>query len=234
MKKISRFAVELFINCKRCFFLSYKYNIKLRTLPFTLNSAVDNLCKNEFDFYRKLEKPHPLFKEHNIEAIPFKHENMDKWRNNRIGISYENKEKGYYFHGAVDDVWIKPDGELIISDVKSTSKNKFNWEETWNNWEYPKGYRRQLEMYQWLFKKNGFQVAKEAYLLYFNGKKNEEVFNNQLNFDVHLIRLDCSTSWVENKIIDTVNLLRSDIFPKPSLNCEHCNYLKKRWQLSIT
>jgi len=28
-------------------------------------------------------------------------------------------------------------------------------------------------MYQWLFKKNGFQVAKEAYLLYFNGKKNE-------------------------------------------------------------
>jgi len=31
-------------------------------------------------------------------------------------------------------------------------------------------------------------------------------FNNLLNFDVHLIRLDCSTSWVENKIIDTVKL----------------------------
>ena len=64
--------------------------------------------------------------------------------------------------------------------------------------------------------------------------KNEELFNNQLNFDVHLIKLDCSTSWVENKIIDTVNLLRSDVFPKPSLKCEYCNYLKKRWQLSIT
>ena len=89
-------------------------------------------------------------------------------------------------------------------------------------------------MYQWLFKKNGFQVAKEAYLLYFNGKKNEEVFDNLLNFDVHLIRLECSTSWVEPKIIDTVNVLRSYNFPKPSLNCEYCNYLKKRWQLSIT
>ena len=89
-------------------------------------------------------------------------------------------------------------------------------------------------MYQWLFKKNGFQVAKEAYLLYFNGKKNEELFNNQLNFDVHLIKLDCSTSWVENKIIETVNLLRSGVFPRPSLSCEYCNYLKKRWQLSIT
>ena len=60
--------------------------------------------------------------------------------------------------------------------------------------------------------KNNFQVSKEAYLLYFNGRKNEELFNNQLNFDVHLIRLDCSTSWVEEKIIETVNLLRSDIF----------------------
>ena len=65
-------------------------------------------------------------------------------------------------------------------------------------------------------------------------QENEDVFNCQLNFDVHLIRLDCSTSWVERKLIDTVNLLRSDIFPKPSLNCEYCNYLKKRWQLSIT
>ena len=58
-------------------------------------------------------------------------------------------------------------------------------------------------------------------------------YNNQLNFDVYLIKLDCSTSWVEKKIIDTVNLLRSDNFPKPSLHCEYCNYLKKRWQLSI-
>ena len=45
-------------------------------------------------------------------------------------------------------------------------------------------------MYQWLFKKNGFEVANEAYLLYFNARKNEELFNYQLNFDVHLIRLD--------------------------------------------
>ena len=89
-------------------------------------------------------------------------------------------------------------------------------------------------MYQWLFKKNDFQVANEAYLLYFNGKKNKELFNYQLNFDVHLIRIDCSTSWVEKTIINTVNLLRSDFFPKPSLSCEYCNYLKKRWQLSKT
>ena len=61
--------------------------------------------------------------------------------------------------------------------MKATSRNNFDWNETFTKYEYAKAYKRQLEMYQWLFKKYGFQVAKEAYLLYFNGKKNDEFFN---------------------------------------------------------
>ena len=180
-----------------------------------MNIAVDNLCKNEFDYYRKIQEPHPLFIEHGIDAVPYKHKDIERWRNNFQGIRYKSIEHNYDFGGAVDDIWQKKNGDLIIVDVKATSRNNFDWSETFNKYEYAKAYKRQLEMYQWLFKKNGFQVASEAYLLYFNGKKNEELFNNQLNFDVHLIKLDCSTSWVEKKIIDTVNLLRSDNFPKP-------------------
>ena len=62
-------------------------------------------------------------------------------------------------------------------------------------------------------------------------KKNEKFFNNKLHFESHVIRLDCSASWVEEKIIETVNLLISNQFPQPSSKCEYCNYLKKRWQL---
>ena len=136
-------------------------------------------------------------------------------------------KKVIHFHGAVDDVWMKPDGELIISDVKSTSKNRFNWEETWNNWDYPKGYRRQLEMYQWLFKKNGFRVSNKGYLLYFNGLKNQPMFNRELKFEKHLIALDCDDSWVEEKIIEAVNALNSDKIPNGSRSCDTCQYLKK-------
>ena len=28
----------------------------------------------------------------------------------------------FHFYGAVDDVWVKPNNELIISDVKATAK----------------------------------------------------------------------------------------------------------------
>ena len=54
----------------------------------------------------------------------------------------------------MDDIWQKKNGELIIIDVKATSRNNFDWSETFNKYEYAKAYKRQLEMYQWLFKKN--------------------------------------------------------------------------------
>ena len=229
--KLSRTTVEKYINCPRCCVLDKKYQIKPPSLPFSLNIAVDNLCKNEFDYYRKIGEPHPLCVKNGIDAIPFSHKDFNEWRNNYKGIRYKSEEHSFEFGGAIDDIWLKKNGELIIVDVKATSKNNFDWMETFNKYEYAKAYKRQLEMYQWLFKKNGFKVANEAYLLYFNGKKNEDFFNSQLKFEVHFIRLDCSTTWVEQKIIDTANLLRSNNFPKPSTSCENCNYLKKRWHL---
>ena len=63
-------------NCQRCFYLSYNHKIRPPSLPFTLNSAVDNLCKNEFDHYRAKAEPHPMFIEHGIDAVPFAHEKM--------------------------------------------------------------------------------------------------------------------------------------------------------------
>ena len=230
--KLSRSTVEKYISCPRCCVLERNYKIKPPSLPFTLNIAIDNLCKNEFDFYRQNQIAHPLFIENNIDAIPFKHKNLNIWRDNFKGLKYSSKEDEYEFVGAIDDVWQKQNGDLIIADIKATSRNKFDWNKTFDNYEYPKAYKRQLEMYQWLFKKNGFKVAKEAYIIYFNGKKNEKFFKNKLEFDSHVIRLNCCTDWVEKKIIETVQLLRSSIFPKPSSSCEQCNYLKQRWHLS--
>ena len=88
MHKISRSAVEQHLNCQRCFYLAYVHKIRPHSLPFTLNSAVDNLCKNEFDHYRAKAEPHPLFIEHGIDAVPFAHEKMDEWRSNFKGVRY--------------------------------------------------------------------------------------------------------------------------------------------------
>ena len=54
--KLSRSTVEKYLSCPRCCVLDKKYQIKPPSLPFTLNIAVDNLCKNEFDYYRRIQR----------------------------------------------------------------------------------------------------------------------------------------------------------------------------------
>ena len=87
-------------------------------------------------------------------------------------------------------------------------------------------------MYQWLFRKNGFKVSDTAYLVYFNGLKNEPMFNQTLKFELHLIKLDCNDNWVSKTISEAKNLMDQDIYPEGSFGCDTCRYLKKRWDVS--
>ncbi len=125
--KLSRSTVERYINCPRCCFLEKIHDIRPPSIPFTLNIAVDNLCKKEFDYYRNLQQPHPLFIKNNIDAVPFKHSEIDNWRTNYKGIRYKSAKHQYDFGGAIDDIWEKSNGELIIADIKATSRNYFNF-----------------------------------------------------------------------------------------------------------
>jgi hypothetical protein len=79
--RISRGKLDLFSECPRCFYLDRRLGIKRPSMPgWSLNSAVDNLLKNEFDGYRKRKEPHPLMKKYGIDAIPFQHDDMPIWR----------------------------------------------------------------------------------------------------------------------------------------------------------
>ena len=86
-------------------------------------------------------------------------------------------------------------------------------------------------MYQWLFRKNGFNVANEAYLVYFNGLKNEAMFNQELKFELHVVKLECNADWVEEAVLNTKTLLETPGLPAPSSSCEHCNYVRKRSEI---
>ena len=57
------------------------------------------------------------------------------------------------------------------------------------------------------------------------------MFNQKLEFDLHLVRLECDDNWVEGAITEAVKTLEGDM-PKPSKVCENCNYLRKRWKVS--
>ncbi|MBI4388418.1 MAG: PD-(D/E)XK nuclease family protein [Candidatus Omnitrophica bacterium] len=220
---LSRSKLEDFINCPRCFYMDRKLGIpKPETPSFQLNKAVDELLKREFDEYRKRKEPHPIMKENGIDAIPFDHKDLPVWRENFKGIRYHDPESNFIITGAVDDVWQKPNGDLIVLDYKATWSTK---EATLDS-EWRQAWKRQLEIYQWLFKKNGFSVSKEGYFVYCNALVDENGFNHSLRFDIKILPYISDDSWVSPKLLDARACLSGDTIPEPAATCDYCAYKK--------
>ena len=223
--KLSRSGVELFKNCQKCFYLERKLNVKaLSGFPFNLNSAVDELLKNEFDGYREQKKPHPYMKDIDKNLIPFQHEDLDKWRANFTGVQFHHEETDLLLTGAIDDVWIDlGTDELVVVDYKATSsKDEVNLDKDWQI-----SYKRQMEFYQWLLRQNGFKVSNDGYFVYCNGIKDSKVFDNRLNFEVKILPYKANDSWVTPALKEIKNCLNSDELPGESDRCDYCAYNRK-------
>jgi len=222
--RLSRSKIDLYVNCPRCFYLDRRLGIaRPPGYPFSLNSAVDALLKKEFDIHRANNTPHPLMKEYGVDAVPFSHEKMEEWRDSlRRGITVPIEGTSVIVTGGVDDVWQDKDGKLIIVDYKATSKSgEVSLDAQWQD-----GYKRQMEIYQWLFRKNGFNVSKVGYFVYCNGDSDKEAFDARLEFSIKLIPYEGEDGWVEGTIRNAINCLVQDIIPGSGEDCDYCMYRK--------
>ncbi len=219
--RISRSKIDLYINCPRCFYLDARLGISQPpSYPFSLNSAVDKLLKKEFDIHRAKNQAHPLMEKYRIDAVPYRNENLNMWRDPFKGIVYLHEETNLLITGGIDDVWINPFGELHIVDYKATAKaEEVNLDADWQI-----GYKRQMEIYQWLFHKNGFKVSNTGYFVYCNGDADREAFDGKLEFRVNILTYNGNHDWVDDVISDIKKCLTSDKIPKSSAECDYCKY----------
>ena len=221
---LSRSKIEDFLACPRCFYMDRRLGAgKPETPPFTLNKAVDELLKKEFDRYRAQKEPHPIMTEFGVNAIPFQHENLQSWRENFEGIRYHHRESNFIVFGAIDDVWQDvSNSELILLDYKATASLK----EASLDSEWRASWKRQIEVYQWLFRRNGFRVSKTGYFVYCNANVAEEIFGGALKFKIVLLPYEGDDSWVEGKLLEARDCLHADRIPEPDPNCDYCAYRK--------
>lgn len=228
--KLSRSKLDLFVECPRCFYVDNKLGVaRPKGFPFNLNSAVDFLLKREFDGHRVAKTQHPLMKEYGVDAIPYAHDELNTWRENFEGIQHRHEKSGLLISGAIDDVWINPEGELIVVDYKATSKDeKVNLDAEWQD-----GYKRQMEVYQWLLRRKGFKVSDTGYFVYANGLKDRKAFDARLEFEVTLIPYTGDDGWVEGKIMEAKACLDSEKLPAPSGYCDYCNYRKLAMEVQM-
>lgn len=230
--RLSRSKIDLFLNCPRCFYLDVKLKVKRPPgFPFNINTEIDRLLKNEFDIHRANQTAHPLMKAYGIGAVPFEHPKMDEWRDSlHKGITYPFPGTDLIITGGVDDVWVNPLDELIIVDYKATAKNS----EVSLNADWQIGYKRQMEIYQWLFRKNGFDVCDTGYFVYCNGRTAQESFDGKLEFDIKVIPYKGNTDWVDNTIKEIWTCLNQNQIPEAHPDCEYCRYVNSVKTITIS
>lgn len=220
--KLSRSKIDLFIDCPCCFYLDRKLGVgRPPGFPFALNSAVDALLKQEFDIHRAQGTKHPLQEKYGIDAVPISHDDLDSWRHNFTGVQFLHQITNFLVFGAIDDLWQNSKNEYIVVDYKATAKEEAitALDKDWHD-----AYKRQMEVYQWLLRQNGYKVSDTGYFVYCNGKADRKAFDGKLEFDITLIPYEGKDNWVEPILNAIFNCLNSDVIPEASSECDYCAY----------
>lgn len=218
MVKLSRSKLELFLECPRCFWLEMKWRVKRpQPPPYTINNAVDYLLKQEFDAHREKGTPHPVMKRHGIDAVPYNTPKIHGWRHNFTGVQHHHKPTDFLVYGAVDDVWVNPKGELIVVDYKATGANQHQVYDS---------YRRQMEIYQWLLRRNGLSVSPRGYFVFARVNKGNGfgAGTPTLPFDFFMESHEGDDSWIERALARARETFDSDTAPREAEACEYCIY----------
>lgn len=219
--RLSRYKLESFVRCPRCFYLDRKLRIRQpRCPPYSLNLAVDSLLKREFDLYRERQEPHPWMRQNGIEAVPFAHPDIEAWRSNHLGVQVVHPGSGFVVCGALDDIWQGPTGQLHVVEYKSTATSQpIDLNKDWQD-----SYKRQVEIYQWLLQRAGFDVSPLAYFVYVGAIKSAPVFAGRLEFEAHLLPYRGDRSWIGAKLVAARLCLEKDRPPEHSPTCTWCRY----------
>ncbi|HEX9673692.1 MAG TPA: PD-(D/E)XK nuclease family protein [Burkholderiales bacterium] len=222
---LSRSKVELFVECPRCFYLDRRDGVgRPAGFPFNLNSAVDELLKREFDRYRDAGTPHPLMAGAGLNAVPHAHPQLETWRQNFRGVRTVHEPTRFELSGAIDDLWRDlGTGELIVADYKSTSKaGEVGIDADWQD-----SYKRQMEFYQWLLRRQGLKVSSQGWFVYCNGRRDRPAFEARLEFKIKLIPYLGNDGWVENTLAAIRGTLEAPEPPAPADGCEYCDYVSR-------
>jgi len=219
--RLSRTKLENYLKCPRCFYLDRRLGVgQPPGFPFNINSAVDELLKREFDQCRNAGVAHPYMIDAGIKAIPASHSDLDQWRKNFVGVSYLHPATNLEFFGAIDDLWLGENGEYLVVDYKATAKKgEVNLDADWQI-----SYKRQMEIYQWLLRKNGLPISNRGWFVYCNGKRDLDRFNNKVEFKVSLLPYVGNDDWVETALIEAKETLNKNDLPHADASCDFCSY----------
>jgi len=214
--KFSPSSLSLLKECPRCFWLRFNKKINRPAGIFpSLPSGMDKILKVHFDkFMKKGELPPELQKFNGKLKLFDDEELLNVWRNNFRGIQWTDK-KGNLFRGAVDNILVKGK-KLIVLDYKTRG--------------YPlkedthEHYQDQMDIYNFLLRKNDYQTEDYTYLLFYHPNKVHE--NGDVDFHADLVKIKVNIDNAKKIFKKAVDVLEGEL-PAPSDECEYCKWFDK-------
>ncbi len=220
--KFSPSSLSLLGDCPRCFWLHFNMNIKRPSGIFpSLPSGMDKILKSHFDAFRDKGELPPEITEVGEDIKLFDDvELLALWRNNFRGIQWIDGN-GNLFRGAVDNI-LKNGDKLIVLDYKTRGYPLK--EDTANH------YQNQLDIYNFLLRKNGYKTEDYAYLIFYHPSHVNE--NGLISFNTDLVKIEVSIENAESIFNEALRILDGDI-PPSSENCGYCKWIESNKGCSI-
>lgn len=213
---LSRWQLNTFVECPRCFWLVNRNGVKLpKTLPFALNSAIDGLLKTEFDQHRAAGTLPAVLSGLTGRAKLFPGLGLlQGWRNNFQGLRWTDPASGHTLFGAVDDLLEFSDGAVAVIDYKSTGSASPTI--------YP-SYQLQMDVYTYLLRQLGYRTAPSAYFAFFLVVK-DDGFRGRLPFREALVEVTPDPDRVPDLFARATALALSDQIPASGEACDLCRW----------
>ncbi|MBW2980708.1 PD-(D/E)XK nuclease family protein [Candidatus Woesearchaeota archaeon] len=217
--KLSPSSLNLLKECPRCFWLHHNKKIRRPEGIFpSLPGGMDRILKTHFDFFMENNSLPPELRE--LEGVKLfnNKELLKEWRNNLKGIQWTDK-KGNLLRGAVDNILVKGD-KLIVLDYKTRG--------------YPlkedtaAHYQNQLDIYNFLLRKNNKETEDYAYLLFYHPEKVDE--NGKVIFNTDLVKMKTDIKNAENIFKKAIQTLEGDM-PKPDKDCDYCKWIEANYEI---
>jgi len=211
--RLSPSALNIFLECSKCFWLEYGANIHRPKGPFpSLPGGMDILIKKYFDRYRAVGKLPPEIDGKVTGQLFFDVETLNKWRSWRSGLSYYDKRLDAILVGALDDCLVNGD-EYIPVDYKTRGFDLTAGGESF--------YQNQLNCYSLLLAANGLKQPSYAYLIYYIPR--EIKAGSAVHFSVEVKKVMTSTQDAKKNFEAAVETLRGDM-PESHTECQFCSW----------
>lgn len=218
--KLSPSSINLFLECPRCFWLQLVKGIKRPEGIFpSLPSGMDKILKEHFDAYAEKGLLPPEISAHGLKngyQLFSDKKTLNVWRSNFKGITYVDKTSGVLLRGAVDNI-LTNGKKLIVLDYKTRG---FPLKEDTHT-----HYQTQMDIYNFLLRKNGYETENYAYLLFYHPEKVNE--KGDVIFHTDFIRIETDTKHGEKVFLDAVRCLDGGE-PGASENCDYCKWQKSK------